>query len=116
MSITADELRALPDFDGDVVAPDGSKIGTIGQVYLDDESGAPSWVTAKTGFFGTAQSFVPLEGASLQGRDVQVAFDEAKVKGAPRVDDDGSLSPGGGRALPLLRPGVAGKLGPRRRR
>ena len=93
MSITAEQLRALPDFDGNVVAPDGNKIGGIGQVYLDDQTGDPSWVTAKTGFFGTGQSFVPLEGASLQGRDVQVAYDSAKVKGAPRVDDDGALSP-----------------------
>ena len=93
MSITAEQLRGLPDFDGNVVAPDGSKIGGIGQVYLDDQTGDPSWVTAKTGFFGTGQSFVPLEGASLQGRNIQVAYDGDKVKGAPRVDDDGALSP-----------------------
>ena len=93
MSITAEQLRGLPDFDGNVVAPDGSKIGAIGQVYLDDQTGDPSWVTAKTGLFGTSQSFVTLEGATLQGRDIQVAFDEDKVKGAPRVDDDGALSP-----------------------
>jgi uncharacterized protein (TIGR02271 family) len=93
MSITAEQLRGLPDFDGNVVAPDGSKIGAIGQVYLDDQTGDPSWVTAKTGLFGTSQSFVTLEGATLQGRDIQVAFDEHKVKGAPRVDDDGALSP-----------------------
>ena len=36
---------------------------------------------------------MPLEGASLRGRDIQVAFDEDKVKAAPRVDDDGALSP-----------------------
>ena len=93
MSITAEQLRGLPDFDGNVVAPDGSKIGAIGQVYLDDQTGDPSWVTAKTGLFGTSQSFVTLEGATLQGRDIRVAFDEHKVKGAPRVDDDGALSP-----------------------
>jgi uncharacterized protein (TIGR02271 family) len=93
MSITAAELRELPDFGGDVVASDGGKIGAIGQVYLDDQTGDPSWVTAKTGFFGTGQSFVTLDGATLQGRNIQVAFDEDKVKGAPRVDDDGALSP-----------------------
>ena len=93
MSITAAQLRELPDFDGNVVAPDGSKIGAIGQVYLDDQTGDPSWVTAKTGLFGTSESFVTLDGASLQGRNIQVAFDSDKVKGAPRVDDDGALSP-----------------------
>ncbi|MGI3786284.1 MAG: YsnF/AvaK domain-containing protein [Janthinobacterium lividum] len=93
MSITAAQLRELPDFDGNVVAPDGDKIGAIGQVYLDDQTGDPSWVTAKTGLFGTGESFVTLDGATLQGRDIQVAFDKDKVKGAPRVDDDGALSP-----------------------
>jgi uncharacterized protein (TIGR02271 family) len=93
MSITAEQLRGLPDFDGNVIAPDGSKIGAIGQVYLDDQTGEPSWVTAKTGLFGTSQSFVTLDGATLQGRDIRVAHDEHKVKGAPRVDDDGALSP-----------------------
>ena len=58
MSITAAQLRELPDFDGDVLASDGSKIGSIGQVYLDDQTGDPSWVTARTGLFGTSQSFV----------------------------------------------------------
>jgi uncharacterized protein (TIGR02271 family) len=93
MSISAEQLRGLPDFDGNVVAADGDKIGSIGQVYLDDQTGEPSWVTAKTGLFGTGQSFVTLEGATLEGRDIRVAFDQAKVKGAPRVDDDGALSP-----------------------
>jgi uncharacterized protein (TIGR02271 family) len=34
-----------------------------------------------------------LEGASVQGDDVVVGYDKDKVKDAPRVDPDGSLSP-----------------------
>lgn len=38
----------------------GEKIGTIGQVYVDDRLGTPEWVTVKTGMFGTKETFVPL--------------------------------------------------------
>ncbi len=93
MSLTTDQARTLAGSGGNVVSTDGGKIGGIGQIYLDDATGDPTWVTAKTGLFGTKESFVPLEGASVQGDDVVVGFDKDKVKDAPRVDPDGNLSP-----------------------
>ena len=45
----------------DVHGSDGEKIGRAGQVYLDDQTGRPEWVTVNTGLFGTNESFVPLE-------------------------------------------------------
>ncbi len=93
MSITTDQVTRIAGSTGNVVSPDGDKIGGIGQIYLDDSTGQPAWVTAKTGLFGTSESFVPLEGASVSGDDVQVAYAKDKVKGAPRIDDDGKLSP-----------------------
>jgi uncharacterized protein (TIGR02271 family) len=77
----------------DVYASDGDKIGSAGQVYLDDRSGAPEWVTVKTGLFGTKESFVPLDRASLNGDRIEVPFGKDQVKGAPRIDADGNLSP-----------------------
>ncbi len=93
MSLTTDQARTLASSGGNVVSTDGGKIGGIGQIYLDDSTGAPTWVTAKTGLFGTKESFVPLEGARVQGDDVAVGFDKDKVKDAPRIDPDGNLSP-----------------------
>ncbi|MFP5366935.1 MAG: PRC-barrel domain-containing protein, partial [Actinomycetes bacterium] len=52
---------------GNVVGSDGEKIGSIGQLYADDDTGEPTWVTVKTGLFGTSQSFVLVEGAHTQG-------------------------------------------------
>jgi uncharacterized protein (TIGR02271 family) len=72
---------------------DGSKLGSVGEVYLDDETGRPEWVTVTTGLFGSSQSFVPLERAELDGDDLVVPYDKAKVKDAPRLGDDGHLSP-----------------------
>ena len=93
MSLTTDQARTLAGSGGNVVSTSGGKIGSIGQIYLDDATGRPSWITAKTGLFGTSESFVPLENASVQGNDVAVSYDKDKVKDAPRVDPDGSLSP-----------------------
>ena len=91
MPITENDLTGLRD--GKVVTTSGDKIGSIGQIYLDDETGSPSFVTANTGLFGTSQSFVPLQGASVQDGDIVVDYDKDTVKNAPRIDDDGKLSP-----------------------
>ena len=77
----------------DVVDSSGSKIGKAGQVYLDDTSGQPSWVTVQTGLFGSGESFAPLDQATLSGDQLQVPFSKDKVKGAPRVADDGHITP-----------------------
>src|SRR6187200_1357067 len=93
MPITTDQLGRISDSDGDVVSTNGDKIGGIGQIYLDDSTGQPNWVTVKTGLFGTSESFVPLDGADLRGGDIVVVYDKATVKDAPRVDADGSITP-----------------------
>ena len=77
----------------DVYDQSGDKIGSASEVYLDDESGQPEWVTVKTGLFGTKESFVPLQGADLTDDGVRVSVSKAQVKDAPKVDTDGHLSP-----------------------
>jgi uncharacterized protein (TIGR02271 family) len=91
MGITTDQIDGLTD--GNVVSTNGDKIGGIGQIYLDDNSGEPNWVTVKTGLFGTSESFVPLDGADLRAGDIVVKYDKATIKDAPRVDADGSITP-----------------------
>ncbi|OEJ95295.1 PRC and DUF2382 domain-containing protein [Streptomyces thermolilacinus] len=71
----------------------GEKIGTIGQVYVDDRLGTPEWVTVKTGMFGTKETFVPLSGARRQGADLHVPYTKDTVKDAPRLDADEHLDP-----------------------
>src|SRR4051794_34524780 len=75
-----------------VYGKDGAKIGSAGQVYLDDESGAPEWVSVRTGLFGTKESFVPLSEATFSDDRIEVPFDKERVKDAPQIDPDGSLS------------------------
>jgi uncharacterized protein (TIGR02271 family) len=70
----------------------GDKVGKVGQIYLDDHSGHPSWVTVSTGLFGTSETFVPVEGARFDGDDLHVAYDKNKIKDAPRMEVDQHLS------------------------
>jgi uncharacterized protein (TIGR02271 family) len=91
--ITTEQVQSLLDGNAVVLGQDGEKIGTVGQVFLDDETGAPEWVTAKTGLFGSSESFIPLQEASVSGDGVRVPYDKDMVKNAPRIDDsNGSLS------------------------
>lgn len=66
----------------------GDKIGSVGRLYMDDTTGDPAWVSVRTGLLGSKESFVPLEGASLDGDRLNVAVTQDAVKNAPQVDLD----------------------------
>jgi len=91
MALTSDQLASITD--GNVIQANGDKIGGVGQIYLDNQTGEPNWVTVKTGLFGTSETFVPLSGASLSGSDIVVTYDKDTVKDAPRIDTDGDITP-----------------------
>jgi hypothetical protein len=71
---------------------DGSRIGTIDAIYLDDRTGEPEWALVNTGLFGTKASFVPLAQAFQSDNDVLVPYEKQLVLDAPRIDPDGHLS------------------------
>ena len=71
----------------------GEKIGRVGQLYIDDETGEASWVTVSTGLFGLSESFAPLQGAQFDGKDIRLKYDKETVKDAPRIDKDQHLDP-----------------------
>lgn len=73
----------------------GDKIGKVGQVFVDDRTGEPEFASVHTGLFGTKESFVPLEQASLQDGDLRVPYSKDQVKDAPNVDpEEGHLDEG----------------------
>ncbi|HSH55856.1 MAG TPA: PRC and DUF2382 domain-containing protein [Candidatus Limnocylindrales bacterium] len=77
-----------------VVDQNGNKIGVLKELYLDDDSGRPSFGTVATGLFGTKESFFPVSLARVQDDDtIMVEADTDKVKGAPRIDVDEVLNP-----------------------
>ena len=88
--VTQNDIARLTD--ADVYDTDGEKIGSVGQVYLDAQSGEPEWVTVKTGLFGTKENFIPLRDASITEGRVNVAYGKAQVKDAPQIEADGPMS------------------------
>ncbi|HET9873276.1 MAG TPA: PRC and DUF2382 domain-containing protein [Propionibacteriaceae bacterium] len=91
--VSKEQAQTLAAAKGNVLTSAGDKVGGIGQIYVDDTTGDPTWVTVKTGLFGTSESFVPLQGADIDGDDVRVGYDKDTIKDAPRVDADGNISP-----------------------
>ncbi|WP_369070521.1 DUF2382 domain-containing protein [Kineococcus terrestris] len=75
-----------------VTGQDGDKIGKVDEVYLDDRTGDPEWVSVKTGLFGSNVSLIPLDRASLSDGTITVPFDKSKVKDAPNHDPGAHLS------------------------
>lgn len=91
--LNSEELSGLLK-DGVVMDESGDKVGKVGQIYLDDESGNAEWVTAKTGLFGTSETFIPVRDAKSSGSEVRVPYGKDQIKDAPQMDDaEGHLSP-----------------------
>ncbi|MFI0896370.1 PRC and DUF2382 domain-containing protein [Streptomyces sp. NPDC020983] len=67
---------------------EGKKVGDAKHMYLDDNTGNPEWVTVKTGFFGSNETFVPTRSARLVQDHLEVPYAREKIKGAPNVDVD----------------------------
>jgi uncharacterized protein (TIGR02271 family) len=85
--LTEDQAREV--IGATAYGDDGDKLGKVGQLYLDDQTGQPEFVTVNTGFFGTSESFVPVADATFNGDRLVVPFSKDKVKDAPNVDLDG---------------------------
>ena len=90
------QMDNITDLRGEeVVDRDGDKIGKLDEIYLDQQTGEPAWALVKTGLFGSASTFVPLQGASRadDGGGLRVAYEKDQVKDAPTMEADGQLSP-----------------------
>ena len=90
MTISTNQIS---DIMGSTVTGTDGKIGDVGQVFLDDQTDAPEWVTVRTGLFGTKESFVPIAAATMADGGLKVPYTKDLVKDAPRVDiEQGHLS------------------------
>ncbi|QEE62102.1 PRC-barrel domain containing protein [Salinibacterium sp. dk2585] len=75
------------------VGPDGEKIGTVGQVFVEPHTSMPNWATVHTGLFGRHETFVPLDAATFDRESLHLPYNKDTIKDAPHVDTDGPLSP-----------------------
>jgi uncharacterized protein (TIGR02271 family) len=68
---------------------DGQKIGKVGQLFLDDETGRPEFVTVNTGLLGTKENFVPVGEATVESDRLTVPFSKDRITDAPSVAVEG---------------------------
>lgn len=71
----------------------GDKIGDVKEVFVDDNTGQPTFVEVNHGLFGTGSSLVPMRGHDFDGSDLKLAFTKDRIKDAPNFDSDAPLTP-----------------------
>ena len=69
-----------------VYSSDGDKIGSVEEIFVDEETGQPEWVTTGTGLLGTKKAVVPVQAADLREDGLYVPYSKDQVQGAPDVD------------------------------
>ena len=72
---------------------DGEKLGDVNEVFVDDQSGQPTFVEINHGLFGMNSSLVPLRGHDFSGDDLKLGFSKDRIKDAPDFDSDKPLTP-----------------------
>ena len=82
---TQAQVEAL--YDTEVRSVDGDRLGPVRQVYLDERTGAPTWVTVRTGWFHGREHAVPLEGSEPTGHGIRVAVSGEEVREAPTMEE-----------------------------
>ena len=72
---------------------DGEKLGDVNEVFVDDQSGQPTFVEVNHGLFGMNSSLVPLRGHDFSGDELKLGFSKDRIKDAPDFDSDRPLTP-----------------------
>lgn len=88
--ITQEQLNAI--YDAQVVDQDGEKVGFLDQVYLDNTTGEPAWVTVRTGWFAGRRCFCPLVDAEMVATQIRLPYSLETIKGAPDISVDRHLT------------------------
>lgn len=72
---------------------DGEKLGDVNEIFVDDNTGKPTFVDVKHGLFGMNSSLVPLRGHDFNSDELRLAFSKDRIKDAPDFDSDSALTP-----------------------
>lgn len=89
MDGTQEQVDAL--YEAEVMSVDGDRLGPVRQVYVDDRTGVPTWITVRTGWFGGREHAVPLEGAERTDDGLRVSASGPEIRDAPTVEEDEHL-------------------------
>lgn len=70
----------------------GEKVGDVQDVYVNDTTGQPDFVSVNHGLFGGGNSVVPLRGHTLRDGELRLAFPKDRIENAPDLDENGHLT------------------------
>ena len=70
----------------------GEKVGDVQDVYVNDTTGQPDFISVNHGLFGGGTSIVPLRGHSLRDGELHLAFPKERIEDAPDLDENGHLT------------------------
>jgi sporulation protein YlmC with PRC-barrel domain len=74
-----------------VIDREGEKIGTLENIYLDEDQ-RPRWGSIRTGLFGLRETLAPLDEAQQENDVVRLPFERDQVQQAPNLDPDVELA------------------------
>jgi uncharacterized protein (TIGR02271 family) len=81
--VRLDEMRGASIYDNR-----GERIGTVEEIFYDQQTRQPEWIGIGTGFFGTKRVLVPVLGARVTDDGLTVAYAKDQVKDSPDIDED----------------------------
>ncbi len=85
-NVTMDELMEARG--ADVYSSDGDKIGSVEEIFVDEQTNQPEWIGLGTGFFGTKRALVPVQGAERRSDGFYVPYGKDQVKDTPDIDSE----------------------------
>lgn len=88
---TPEEFATWPGHDA--FAPDGQRIGMVDRVYVDGNTGTPTFAVVLTGLLNDVPRFVPVDGAWLHDDHVHLVHGAEVIAAAPELDPGDALDP-----------------------
>jgi uncharacterized protein (TIGR02271 family) len=73
--------------------PAGDEVGTVEHFFVDDRTGAPTWVAVRSGLFGARHAIVPAVDATFADGALRLPFSREAVRSAPHLDPGRHLDP-----------------------
>lgn len=70
----------------------GGRVGTVGEVYLDDATGEPEWAALRVGVF-RREVLVPLEPSEVLDDGLHIPFERSLIRSTPNLGVGRHLSP-----------------------
>lgn len=70
----------------------GDEVGTVEEVYVDQETKHPEWVLVKADPSGMRRTFVPVTGLRWEGNTLKAPYRKDQIASAPQVGDGAQAS------------------------